>query len=53
MKTLIRIMGLFVILAASVQLMSCGGGGGSSGTGGFISSGSWYVTGFQWPYDLQ
>jgi hypothetical protein len=44
-------MGLFVILAASVQLMSCGGGGGSSGTGGFISSGSWYVTGFQWPYD--
>lgn len=51
MKTLIRIMGLFVILAASVQLMSCGGGGGSSGTGGFISSGSWYVTGFEWPHD--
>jgi hypothetical protein len=54
MKTLMRRMGLFVILAASVQLMSCGGGGGgggSSGTGGFISSGSWYVTGFEWPHD--
>jgi hypothetical protein len=47
-------MGLFVILAASVQLMSCGGGGGSSGdsnNGGMISSGSWYVTGFAWPHD--
>jgi len=52
MKTLIRIMGLFVIFAASVQLMSCGGGGGSPGTGGgFIRSGSWYVTGFEWPHD--
>ena len=51
MKTLMRRMGLFVILAASVQLMSCGGGGGSSGTSGFIRSGSWYVTGFEWPHD--
>jgi len=34
LKILMRRMGLFVILAASVQLMSCGGGGGgSSGTG--------------------
>lgn len=30
MKILIRSKGLFVILAASLQLMSCGGGGGSS-----------------------
>jgi hypothetical protein len=52
LKILMRRMGLFVILAASVQLMSCGGGGGgSSGTGGFIGSGSWYVTGFEWPHD--
>lgn len=51
MKTLMRRIGLFVILAASVQLMSCGGGGGYSVTGGFISSGSWYVTGFEWPHD--
>ncbi len=54
MKTLMRRMGLFVILAASLQWMSCGGGGGSSGgsnDGGMISSGSWYVTGFEWPHD--
>ena len=50
MRTLMRRMGIFVILAASVQLMSCGGGG-SSGTGGFISNGSWFVTGFEWPHD--
>ena len=53
MKTLMRRMGLFVILAASVQLMSCGGGGssGDSNNGGMIASGSWYVTGFEWPHD--
>jgi len=53
MKPLIRIMGLFVIFAASVQWMGCGGGGssGDSSNAGTESSGSWYVTGFEWPHD--
>ena len=53
MNTQIRRMGLLVIFAVSVQLMSCGGGGssGDSSNGGMISGGSWYVTGFEWPHD--
>ncbi len=53
MKTLMRRMGLFLILAASVQLMSCGGGGSSGdlNNGGILRSDSWYVTGFEWPHD--
>lgn len=53
MNALIRRMGIFLFLAASVQLMNCGGGGssGDSNSGGMIPGGSWYVTGFEWPHD--
>lgn len=42
---------LFLILAAAVQLMSCGGSSDSSDGTGTISGGSWYATGFRWPHD--
>jgi hypothetical protein len=58
-KTLMRNMVLFVVVALSVQLMSCGGSSDHANSGGApgnandasVRGGSWYVTGFEWPHD--
>jgi hypothetical protein len=44
-------MAALIICALSVGLMGCGGSSGSSDNDGMVNSGSWYVSGFEWPHD--
>lgn len=57
MKNIARRTIVLVSLGVLVQLTSCGGSSDSSNTDpvssntGKVNSGSWYVTGFEWPHD--
>jgi hypothetical protein len=41
----------FIMFGLSLCLMGCGGSSGSSDNDGTENSGSWYVSGFEWPHD--
>lgn len=40
-----------LFLVISLLVMSCGGSSGDSSNQFMVDSGSWYITGFEWPHD--
>jgi hypothetical protein len=51
MKHLYTKMAVFIMCALSLGLTGCADSSGSSDNDGMVNSGSWYVSGSEWPHD--